>query len=116
MSQTKTEVINRAANMLGVLAFGQSLASQDSTRITQGYNEVYAYLKNKGLATWASTASVPDELVFFMASMIAYSCINDYGVSNDRYQRISADANSAEQNIRALVIPAYVSQQDPTDY
>ena len=52
MSLTKNEIRDRVAtDYLGILQLGQSLQSQDDVRILQGYDEVYEYLKKKGLAS-----------------------------------------------------------------
>ena len=117
---TRNEVRDRAANDLGLLMLGQSLQAQDSTRILAGYDEVYASLKKDGLATWASTAEVPDEVVPYMVTLVAHNCLNVYGVSVERYNRIMLLAGTngevARGEIRRLVKPDYVSMDDPTDY
>ena len=42
---TKTDIRDRAGSDLGLLRLGQSLQSQDATRITSAIDEVYADLK-----------------------------------------------------------------------
>ncbi len=117
MSLSKTEVINRAAtDYLGILTLGQSLQSQDFTRIKQAYNEVYAYLKTKNLVTWVSSGDVPTNLVPHVVAMVANNCYNVYGVSKDRFARIKADYIIAEPKIRELVLPEFVSQVEPKNF
>ena len=113
---TVTEVVDRAANDLGILRLGQTLQAQDSTRITEAYNEVYATLVNEGLATWASTAEVPDELVPHVVALMADNCINVYGLSKERYQRIKGASIPALREIRRLTAPIYVSQDSAANY
>ena len=117
MAVTKSEIRDRvASDYLGILQLGQSLQSQDDTRITQAYNEIYEYLKTKGIASWSSTGSVPNDLAPYMTALIAKNCYMTYGVSRDRAARILTDASTAEQTIRELVTVDGVSAEDPTNY
>jgi len=117
---TKAEVRNQALELLGVLRLGQSAQSQDATTIETAYDEIYADLKKDGLATWASTAEVPAELVPHVVHLVALSRANRYGISNDRYQRILLEAGEngwkSKREIRRLVTPDYESLDEPTDY
>ena len=113
---TKAEVRDRAAGDLGILMLGQTLAAQHATRITSAYEEVYAQLKKDGLATWASTGEVPDELVPHMSALVADSCVLQYGVSPERHARIKAAALEARREIRKYTSPDYPSMEDAVDY
>lgn len=118
---TVSEVVDRAANDLGILRLGQSLQAQDSTRINSAYNEVYAQLKTEGIATWTSTGAVPAEVVPHVAALVADNCLGTYSVSNDRYTRIknavgANDGDRAKRAIRKLVSSDYPSMADPVDY
>lgn len=113
---TKAQLRDRAANELGLLPVGQTLATQHQTRIESAYDEVYAQLKTLGLNTWASDASCADELVPHLTALIADNCLNTYPVSPDRYSRIKVSASVAMREIRALVQPEHESIDDPTDY
>ena len=113
---TKAELRDRAANDLGLLRLGQSLQSQDTTRIESAYAEVYADLKTEGLNVWASTGTCPTELTPHVAALIADNCLNTYGVSPARYQRIKIAAGRAKPEIRRLVTPRFESVEDATDY
>jgi hypothetical protein len=116
LSATRLETVDRAANDLGVLRLGQSLQSADQTRINQAYDEVYAQLKEEGLATWTSTAAVPNEIVPHMAALICRQCTETYSLSNDRYQRLAVKWDRAMPEIRKLTAPAYESFQEAVDY
>lgn len=117
---TVAEIRDRAANDLGILRLGQSLQSQDSTRITSGYNEVYQQLKVDGLATWTSSGDVPTELVPHVVVLVAHNCLNAYGVAPERYQRIinasGVDGEKAKKEIKKLVTSYQPSQDNATDY
>lgn len=117
---TASEIRDRAANDLGMLRLGQSLQAQDSTRITDAYTEVYAKLRKNGLATWASTAEVPDEVVPHVVAMVARNCLNTYSCSQERYQRImiaaGAEDKTALREIRCLVNPDHPSMSEPDNF
>jgi ribosomal protein S16 len=113
---TKAETRDRAANDLGLLRLGQSLQSQDSTRITDAYEEVYAQLKEEGVATWVSTGAVPDHMAQHVASLVAENCLNTYSVSQERYARILNAANNARAEIKKYTTPFYESLDESTDY
>lgn len=117
MALTKAQIRDRVANdYLGILQLGQSLQSQDATRIEQAYDEIYEYLKTKQLASWASTGSVPNDLVPYVTSLVAKNCYMTYGVSNDRAARIINDSLLAEKTIRELVTNDEVSSSSPTSF
>lgn len=120
MALTKAQIRDRAAEELGILPIGQTLQAQDDARITQAYNEVYADLKGEGLATWASTASVPDECVPHVVMLVAHSLVGAYSVSQDRMNRIllkaGADGDRAKRELRRVVQNHHVSATGPRDY
>lgn len=117
---TKSEVRNKAASMLGILRLNQSLQDQDATRIEEAYDEVYEDLKKEGIATWASTAEVPTAVVPHMVAYVAYNCLSTYNVPVDKYNRIlnkaGLNGDNAKREIRRLVNPQYVSQENAVDY
>ena len=113
---TAAEIRDRAANDLGVMRLGQSLQYQDQVRIEAAYAEVYAQLKTKGEAIWASDGDVPDELTPHVAALIAENCLQTYSVSTERYQRIKIEANKARRDIPMYTTPEHEDGEDPTDY
>lgn len=117
MSLTKAQIRDRvASDYLGILQLNDSLQDQDKTRIEQGYDEVYQYLKTKGLATWASTASVPNDIAPYMIIMVAENCRTTYGLSKEREARIIGKFVTAEQNIRELTSLDSPLKTEPTNY
>ncbi len=120
MTQTPTQIRDRAGSDLGLLRLGQSLQSQDATRITQAYAEVYARLVKEGIAVWASTGNVPDEVAPYVIALVCANCLSTYGVSKDRYERIiqtcGPDGLLVMQRIRELMKAKFVSQDEAKDY
>lgn len=113
---TKAEVRNRAAENLGILPVGQTLASEHQTRIDAAYDEVYDDLKVDGLATWAEANEVPDELVPYVATLVAFTCTETYPISPARYNRVVNKAATAKREIRRIITPKYESLENATDY
>jgi hypothetical protein len=118
---TKAEVRNLVLTGLGVLRLGQDPQNQDSSSVETAYDQVYARLKELGLATWASTGEVPDALVPHVRDLVALECATSlYGISNERMNRImlraGASGENAERELRRLTTPRYESADDPCDY
>lgn len=111
---TLAELKKRVGNLLGILEVGATLNSQDDTRIGAAYTETYEQLKTEGLNVWGST--IPNKVANHMVAICALNCVDDYGVSNDRYQRIVAKANIALREIRKHATPEYQPLDDPEDF
>lgn len=111
-----SEIRDRAAQELGILRLGQSLQSQDAARIDQGYAEVYEELKSDGLATWAFSGSVPNQMSQYVVFLISENCLGAYGVSDKRYVRIMNGAEKARREILKHAAPDHVSQDEVSNY
>ncbi len=120
MPLTKAQTRDRAATELGIKRLNQPLTDKDKTRIESAYDEVYGYLKKEGLATWASTGSVPNDIAPYVVLLVALNCTETYSIPDSRMQRLVAkagiDGNLALREIRKLVTPEYVSLDSPTDF
>ena len=99
---TAAKIRDMAATRLGILGEGETLPSYESDDLTQAYAEVHAQLSAVNLAVWEINDVVPDEYVGAVVDLIAHARINDYGIPNDRYQRISLAAKIAPGNLREL--------------
>jgi len=113
---TKAEIRNQALSLLGRLRLGQSPQDQDKVSIEKAYDEVYEGLKTIGIATWASTAEVPNDITPHVVAMVAMARADTYGVSDSRYARIQNRYIVAEREIRKLVTPKYESLEESDDY
>lgn len=112
---TKAEMRQRVAEDLALVPIGQSPENQDQARIDATFDEVYERLKEKGLATWASTAGVPTKLTPYFALMMEEKLLTTYSVPEGRFNRIKLDAGAggdiAMNALAELAIPEY----DTTD-
>ena len=111
MAVTRAEIANRALRRCGKLAFSQTATSDLTDEALQAYDEAYSYLEELGLVDWGSTASVPNEYVFWVVAMTAYSMADTLGVPSERYQRIALDARSAESEIRRIKANYYTPNE-----
>lgn len=117
---TKAQIRQRVGEELALVAIGQTLQSQHQTRIDAAYDEVYERLKKQGLAVWASTASVPTQLVPYVALMVEEKLLHAYSVPEQRFTRIKYDAGDdgkkAMLAIAGLVAGDYTSTDEPQDF
>lgn len=117
---TKAVIRQRVGEDLALVPIGQDLESQDQARIDQTYDEVYELLKDRGLATWPSTAEVPTKVVPHFVLLMEEKLLNSYGVPDSRYQRIKADAGPdgslALTALAEAIVPPYVSNTSASDF
>lgn len=111
MAVTRAEIANRALRRCGRLAFDQQAESSISNEALQAYDEVYDSLEELGIVDWGSTASVPNQYVFWVVALTAYSLADTLGVSTERYQRIAVDARNAEREIRRVYNTYYTPSE-----
>ncbi len=117
---TKAEVRQRVGEDLGLVPVGQALENQDQDRIDQAYDECYAFLKEKGLASWAAAGDVPDRIVPHFCLFMEAKLLISYSVPDSRYVRINTEAGPdgrlALNRIAEMSVPEYTSTDDATDF
>jgi len=117
---SKAELRQRVGEDLSLVPVGQDLESQDQLRIDATIDEVYEFLKEKGIATWSSTADIPTKFVPYFALMVEEKLLTSYSVPDSRYQRIKQDAGpdgrTAFAKLSELAVPSYESLEDETDF
>lgn len=113
MAKTKAQIRDRALQMLGKLAIGQTATGQMATDIESAYDQVYAVLKAKGLATWLG-ASVPDEFVEDVATLVAFE--RTEGIPAQRAQGIAIKAAGATLSISANISGVFNNPRGVENY
>lgn len=117
---TKAEVQQRVGEDLGVVPVGQSLEAQDEARIAAAYQEAYEQLKEKGLASWAYTGSVPVKLVPYFCLLIEEKLLVSYSVPESRFLRIKTSAGEnggiALGKLAEYTVQEYEPIDEPQDY
>lgn len=114
MAKTKAEIRNRALVKLGKLTLGQTPSGEMSSDMEDVYDQVYARLESKGMVTWSSTDSIPDEFVEHVASIMAIERAE--GIPESRYVRLANDASRALIAISGLISGKWTNPRKVTDY
>lgn len=116
---TKADIRNRAAESLGILPIGQALENQYKTRIDTGYGEVYAVLKEEGIAYWSISADVPEKFAPAVISLVARNCLT-LGTTTTRRDLIlnaaGVDGEKAHAIIRRLGAEKYKPRGKPPTF
>ena len=120
MALSKSDIRQRVGEDLGLIAIGQSLENQDKSRIDNTYDEVYSYIKNKGLAVWPSTADIPTKIVPFYILMMLERLLVSYSVPESRYIRIinaaGPNGDTALANIADVATTLYEDSEEEVDF
>lgn len=111
MAVTRAEIANRALRRCGKLALAQTATSELTNEALQAYDELYATLEELNIVKWTSTGSVPNEFVFPVVALTAYSLCDTLGVGGERYQRIARDAAGGEAAIRRIYNDAFIPDE-----
>ena len=89
---TKAQVRNKALKKLQVLEEGESPTNEVISDVEEVYDELHRYLLNRGAVFWDSDEEIPDECVRPMVVMLAAEMADDFGVNEQRYQRLQVEA------------------------
>ena len=113
---TAAQIRDKAGFKLGVKALGQALENSVSSDLDDAYTEVYNRLRDEDLVSWDVAAEIPDEVVSPVVDLVAFSRVDEYGVSTERYQRIVSAASQAEVRIRRSLQDDYFTNQNEASY
>lgn len=117
---TMAEIRQRVGEDLGLVPIGQDLESQDQARIDATYMEMYDFLQEKGLASWAASGSVPTRVVPYFCLLMEQKLLTSYSVPDNRYVRINTEGGPNGMNalakIAEMTVQEYESIDDPRDF
>jgi hypothetical protein len=117
---TKADIRQMVGEELGLVPIGQTLEAQDQARIDAAYDYVYDQLREKGLASWASSGSVPDRIVPYVCLLIEEKLLIAYSVPESRMLRVKTSAGEggslAFLKLAELSVQEYTSTDLPQDY
>lgn len=116
MTVIQATVRKNALLKLGVGSIGQTPTSDLDSDMTDAYNEIYAYLEANEQTFWGQTSAIPDEVADPLATWMAWSRVNNYSISNERYQRLSAEFSRAERQIKEMAVNNYLSTREVEDF
>ena len=101
---TAAEIVESAAEVLGIVGEGEMLTSYESGDLTQAYLEVYNILQARNLITWAYTSDIPDEYVWPVTMLVAEARATKYQIPQELYARIRSEASGDNDNGRAILM------------
>ena len=113
---TAAEIRDKAGRKLGIKAFGQALENSVSSDLDEAYSEVYARLRDEDLVSWSEIADIPPELVSPVVDLVAFARVTDYGVSTERFNRLTIAASQAEVRIRRSIQDDYFTDESEGVY
>lgn len=99
---TEAEFLDTVAEQLGILAAGQTLASEDGALIRRRAVATFARLAREELTTAASTNDIPDAQALALADIVALECAIPFGLSG-QLNELAAAARAARDSIRLVV-------------
>lgn len=105
---TKSQIRAKALRLLGVVGVGVTPTGPQDSDMSDAYSEVYAELEELGLVEWAEADDIPSRFVDTVVNLVASKRVDEYGISNERYQRIMSKAAGAEANLRRLIADSYI--------
>ena len=114
MAKTKAELRNRALVMLGKLPLGQTPTAALANDMEDVYDQVYRRLELRGLVTWSSADSIPDEFVEDITALMAFE--RSEGIPDSRYNRIASAASRAVNSISAVISGEWTNPREYADY
>lgn len=115
---TKTQVKDETLIQLGVIELGAAAAddSDNDSRMDAAYDEVFDWLKDKGLDTWSTSGTIPSKIKPHLVALMAENALDTYHVPAEKFQRITLVANKARRDLPGLSMPDYESLDNPKDY
>ena len=116
MSKTKTEVKEHTAEILGLKSVGQDITQPWTVKLEHLWDAMYGQLKADNINIFSSAGPVPDKLYHGIGMIMADMGKTSISVSEERYQRITFEAQQAWREIRKYSVDRYESVERPTDY
>lgn len=116
MAQAKSQIGVLALQALKAVEGDATPDSSDVTLIEAAYDQVYASLRSRNLASWGSAGEVPDEAVNSVVALVAEARIGFFKPPQDAAADIRLKASTAFEDLVEVLQPDYVSQPVPAEY
>ena len=114
MAKTKAQLRNRALEMLGEIAIGQTPAADIANDMEDAYDQVYARLERRGLVTWSSTDSIPDEFVEDISVLMAFERAEN--IPQEKFARLAGMRARAVQSISDVIAGRWTNPREYSDF
>ena len=96
---TKSELATAVLQNLGVLAAGETAASEDSNSVQASIDSVHAQLRSKGLVPFA-TSAIPEWAQLPLRDYVAFDVANVFGLGPQRRAELAQGKQIAEIELR----------------
>lgn len=100
--QTRQQLIEAVARVLGMLPSGQTLAAEDYSDLDVQLNPAIAELRSRDVYRASNTQQFPDEVVPALADCIAVICSSQQEVSQLRGLTVEQFKLLAEKRLREV--------------
>jgi len=98
MSKTRRDLVDRALDVLGVLASGQAPATEDVARVDGYVDTTIADLLDRDVYYVADVSEIEDGIFDDLAKCLANNCREGFGLASD--PALPAIAAAAENKLR----------------
>jgi hypothetical protein len=103
--QTRQQLIDAVARVLGLLPLGQTLSAEDYADLDAQIDPAIAELLRRNVYRASNTQSFPDEIVPALADCIAVVCASQNEVSQLRGTPVETFRTLAEDRLRVITAP-----------
>lgn len=107
MSLSKTQLIRRTLEILGVVGTGQSVSAEDHQCVKETLEAVIASLDRRHIVSLVSHMAAdefPDEIILPLSAIIARHAAPSFGFGGQELGALKMLADDAEQEILSLAV------------
>jgi len=97
---TRTDIRNRIAKELRIVAGGETLSAEDASDIEETITDTQSQLEDKEDAYWVD-GDYPDELVAALVKIMSFEAAQKYGISQDKMTAYAAKQIEGYRDLRA---------------
>lgn len=114
--KTRNDLINRAAQRLGVLGAGQSLSAEDAQIIGDQIEPVIEELSARRVVYIPDPDEIEDAYFNGLADCLAAAVAQDFALAGDALATATARASEAERKFRIIQFAGPIDRPVKTEY
>ena len=116
MPRTRAELINKALDVLGVTAIGQTVDADTAKIIDDDLDSALKTFAARELVYIADPNSIPDEVFQHIGILLADYNKNNFGLQQDELDKLNMAVLQAESQIREIVRGRPTYERARTEY
>jgi hypothetical protein len=113
--KTRRDLVDQVLENIGVLAEGQTPSAEQVDRVDKKIDPAFADLNARGVMYIGDTEEIPVEIFLQLADVVAYRCIQTFGVSTDDEVKLTRRKEAAEKELKTIARPAKTRKVLSTD-